>query len=189
MKEMIAKYQNGELDFTDIIPHFEKMIYSMIHRRFALVNGCEFSDLYNAGLIGLFHACEQYDPGRGVEASTFLYWKVLGEITARRRESECMGWREQQTSVEDELETSAGRLAQVKLAIPASFEHELTFHDLIDRFITDDVDRRIYHLKASGYTQSEIGREVGIAQQNVGRRLRNLLPNLESFLLNEGYLV
>lgn len=188
MKEIVMRYQNGELAFTDIIPHFEKMIYSMIHRRFATVSGCEFSDLYNAGLMGLFQACEQYDVSRGVEASTFLYWKVMGEITARRRESECMGWREQQESVEETMETIGANEVKTRLSSPATFERDLMIRNTVDSFLSDDMDRRIYHLKARGHTQSEISAKVGIAQQNVGRRLRKLLPALETHLISEGYL-
>ena len=188
MKEIVMKYQRGELTFTDIIPYFEKMIYKMIHRRFATVSGCEFSDLYNAGLMGLFQACEQYDVSRGVEVSTFLYWKVMGEITARRRESECMGWREQQESVEETMETIGANEVKTRLSSPAPFEHDVMIRDTVDSFLSDDMDRRIYHLKARGHTQSEISAKVGIAQQNVGRRLRKLLPALETHLISEGYL-
>lgn len=188
MKEIVMKYQRGELTFTDIIPYFEKMIYKMIHSRFATVSGCEFSDLYNAGLMGLFHACEQYDVSRGVEASTFLYWKVMGEITARRRESECMGWREQQESVEETMETTGANEVKTRLSSPATFERDLMIRNTVDSFLSDDMDRRIYHLKARGHTQSEISAQVGIAQQNVGRRLRKLLPALETHLISEGYL-
>ena len=32
MKEIIMRYQNGELAFTDIIPYFEKMIFQIVSK-------------------------------------------------------------------------------------------------------------------------------------------------------------
>lgn len=71
----------------------------------------------------------------------------MGEITSRRREAECMGWRERQESVEETMETSGANGVKMRLSVPATFEHDVMIRDTVDSFLSDDMDRRIYHLK------------------------------------------
>ena len=47
----------------------------------------------------------------------------------------------------------------------------------------------IYGILERGYTQSEIGRLVGMAQQNIGRRMKKTIPRLQQHLTAQGYAV
>ena len=189
MKELVLGFQRGEVDFTDIIPHYENMIYKLIHSKFKGLAGCDFSDLYNAGLMGLYSACQQYDIERGTAVSTFVYWKIFGEMTACRREVQAIGWRDDHDSLEGRLEENPAWANKMASVGATAFEKETVLRQIIDDYLADQVDRGIVYGLYNGYTQSEIGRRVGIAQQNVGRRRNKIIPKLQQHLIAQGYAV
>ena len=190
MKELVLGFQRGEVEFTEIIPHYENMIYKLIHSKFNGLTGCEFSDLYNAGLMGLYSACQQYDIERGTAVSTFVYWKVFGEMTACRREVQSIGWRDEQDSLENMLEENPAWANKMASVSATAFEKETVLRQTINECLMDQVDHGIiYGILERGHTQSEIGRLVGMAQQNIGRRMKKTIPRLQQHLIAQGYAI
>ena len=170
MKELVLGFQRGEVEFTEIIPHYENMIYKLIHSKFN-------------GLAG-------YDIERGTAVSTFVYWKVFGEMTACRREVQAVGWRDEQDSLENMLEENPAWANKMASVSATAFEKETVLRQTINECLMDHVDHGIiYGILERGYTQSEIGRLVGMAQQNIGRRMKKTIPRLQQHLTAQGYAV
>ena len=72
----------------------------------------------------------------------------------------------------------------------AAFEKETVLRQTINECLMDHVDHGIiYGILERGYTQSEIGRLVGMAQQNIGRRMKKTIPRLQQHLTAQGYAV
>ncbi len=116
--------------------------------------GIPLEDLVQVGMIGLVHAVDRFDPGRGIQFSTYATPTIVGEI---RRYFRDKGWsmkvprRLQElnlavTKAADELASSTGRRPSVQeLAdhIGASEEDTLAAMELGNAYDTVSLDTPI----------------------------------------------
>ena len=189
MDEVILAVQQGKISFDDIIPQYEDLIYRVFHRHIKAIDGCDMGDFYNAGLLGLYNAFKTFDFRVGTKFTTYAYWKIYGEMTTRKRESNCKGWRHQRESLDhsvyedDPICTWADNLSEDE-----SFDEMIVLNDVIQRYLGNERDRLIVlGVAQQGLTQKEIAQRLGISQQSVGQYRKRLIPLLQAHLEKMGY--
>ena len=188
MDEVVLAVQQGTVPFDVIAPQYSELIYSVIHRHMKQVDGCDIGDLYNAGLLGLYEAFKTFDFNVGTKFTTYAYWKIYGEMTKRKRESNCKGWRHQRDSLDHSLYDENPVCTWLDMLRGEPFDQVVMLKDAINQFLKSERDRLIvFGIIEQGLTQKEIAQRLGISQQSVGQYRKRLIPLLQAHLEKMGY--
>lgn len=188
MDEVVLAVQQGTVPFDVIAPQYSELIYCVIHRHMKQVDGCDIGDFYNAGLLGLYNAFKTFDFNVGTKFKTYAYWKIYGEMTKRKRESNCKGWRHQRDSLDHSLYDESPACTWLDVLKDEPFDQGVMLKDTINQFLKSERDRLIvFGIIEQGLTQKEIAQRLGISQQSVGQYRKRLIPLLQAHLEKMGY--
>ena len=119
-----AYRENGDQEARERIVHENmRLVHHVAHKvRKGLRGNIEFDELVDAGCIGLLHAIDSFDPGRGLAFSTFAFPRIRGAILDDLRKADVAGRdtrrrqrmiaeAERQVGAESDGNTESGRVA------------------------------------------------------------------------------
>lgn len=116
-QDQVASSEERDLLIVEHIPLLKHMVGRMC---FDVPGGMDRDDLYGVGMLGLIAAADSWDPGRGLQFSTYAYPKIRGAILDELRREDFLprGRRERVR----ELEVAYERLEQEHGQPPAPEE-------------------------------------------------------------------
>ena len=122
MSEYVKReYQRGqELDHEQTILEYLPLVKYVIGRLpIAIPQHMDVEDLFSVGVLGLIHAVQTYDPGRGAIFKTYAYTQIKGSILdeLRRQDPVPRSQKEKIRLVErktEELATKLGRTPTIQ---------------------------------------------------------------------------
>lgn len=118
-------------------------------------------DVYQLALIGLWNACRTYRPERGA-FSTYAVSCCRHEVCKELRKHKR---RPQLISLEDE--TKEGLTVAGLIADPVDHFGSVDLRNAWNRLT--EREKRILGMRASGYSQQEIGKLLGVSQSRICR--------------------
>jgi len=170
----------------ELYDQHEKYIYSTIKRRFGSddfleQHGITRDDLIQHGRLGLSKACDEYSSDKGSSFKSFaisnIYWTIIGECK-KESLSRDTGWTfktidrvslDSKPPVATEEENSMYDIVKNEdIAIPLD-------EDLLLNCLSESLPEwlvKVTVLKAKGYTNKEIGKQIGITHQAVSAGIR-----------------
>lgn len=131
--------------------------------------GYEYDDLFQVGCIGLVKAAKKFDPSRGFKFTTFAGPWIESEVLKLIRSHKAVKRTGDVFSMDWTGEDEEGSLADL-LANYDSVEEEVEANWLFSELLRQEPV--ITMLALQGYTQTEIGRKLGISQVHVSRKMQ-----------------
>lgn len=153
------------------------LVHHVLHRMGNLQ--LDYEDAYSVGLRALLEAVRTFDPARGCVLSTYAVIVIRGRVLRETRAAKAI------------KRTATGALIPLDACVPNNegsegtaicevipdksqdTERDVESHLLVNRLLEllDPRDRIIANMAMDGYKQSEIGKQVGISQVQVSRRM------------------
>lgn len=163
----------------------------LAHRHCA--SGADLDEIQGDALLGLARAIRRFDPERGLAFSTFAQPVIVGAILdgkrardpltrRQRRRARAEGtreWEQAPISLDQPTADAPDILVGETVPDPRHFLSGLLVADLYARL--PDRERAILALSDAGYTQSEIGRLLGLSGPRVCQIRQAALHRLERF--------
>ena len=151
----------------------------LVLRQMNLLGDKEYDDLVQEGSLGLFKACDTYDPSKGFKFSTYacicIRNNVLMYLRTRRKHSK-LRIISSDTIVRnphDPEETT--RLSELLEDTGSPVDRKVATSLLIEALRTESpLYKDILRLTYEGYNQGEIGRSLGVSQSYVSRIQKRL---------------
>ncbi len=151
------------------------------------LQGGDYDDLYQEGMLGLLSAVRSYDPGRNDSFQAYAALCIRRRvIDAVRRDATRRSHLElEQNSVEEvfdryALGASADPEASI-LAIETAKEIKSTLSGMLSPFEVSVLDRYL-----EGYTSSEIADQLGRARKSVDNAIKRVRQKLAKYLSQSG---
>lgn len=187
---------------------YQKYVPSTIKRMFADVDYIckryliEYDDLLQMGRIGLWEACNNYDPNKGTKFLTYainhIKWSVYNELY---KNDQYVYWKayNNRMMVGDEN----NRVQIQSLDSRVADEGELTYHEVLSdenvqpfdsKLCRDEIlnyfnhrEREIARMLERDMIQSEIAEILNVSKQRVGQIVRKMREKLQTKHINNIY--
>lgn len=147
--------------------------------RYLHLQDSSFADDYRqVGRLAILHACREWDPGRGSSLKSFVINGILMEM--RRERFRCEGRTHRRGIVRHPgpLPTDDdGEIIEMPDIHAPDPEQHARFRELVARLFdgASERERAIVALLASGETQSEVARDLGVTRKRVRQILRRIV--------------
>lgn len=162
-------------EYEKMIRDNDKLVYHIISRRFPSLTQDE--DVVQAGMIGLWKACRDYDPSKGA-FSTCVCAYIIHEIHKElemRNEYQKFGAVQSLNEIVENPDGSSDMQELINF-IPDKPDdvsgREYDFSALRSKFSSRD--NGIFMLRAQDYTYEEIARIYGLSKQRVDQIIRKM---------------
>lgn len=164
------------LNIEDTIKNNKSLVYYTVNKYFSSWKDDE--DILQAGMIGLWKACLNFDKDKGYKFSTLavkcIYRNILIELRDRKRSIplNCIS-----------LDTSSEEEEDYRTPINSLVDHEDLFSLLeLKELITSlsEEEKYLIRLRYEGFTYEEIGKELGVSKSMIGVWMKRLRKKLES---------
>ena len=138
-------------------------------------------DMRQEASLSLYNACKKYDPSKGFAFSTYAVCCIDGAIKMYLERLNRSRRKNKTSTVAISLDTEVVGYDDVKLedTIPAPEKEDVLWIFTDTRL--DDRMRLICKLIYEGYTQTEIGKRIGISQVHVSR----IITSIKTILLED----
>jgi len=176
-EELILRYRQGEeavLDF--LLDKYKNMVRTRARARF--LAGGETDDLIQEGMIGLFKAVRDYEPGRGSSFRTFAQLCVERQLLTAVQHSNRKKHSPLNSSVSlDTGENSenwvSGRAEDNPEDLVISRENAKSFAEMINGSLSR-LEMQVLELYLEGNTYGEIAEKLGRTTKSVDNALRRI---------------
>lgn len=159
----------------------ERLVWWVINRHYPTFLSDE--DLAQEARIGLWYACQAYDPERGA-FSNLAYYSILNEI---RRYFRRQQWgnppKDMIVSTETPILYSNRTREPVMLREALVGDQDVDWSDmpgLIEKL--GDLDRKILSLRLDGLSLREIGEHTSLSHQAVNKRLSKIADLVRRYI-------
>ena len=157
------------------------LVYLVIHKKFKCYVNNE--DVVQVGLIGLWRACEVYDPNKGKFSTIAVFYiknEILNFLTRDYKKGFC----------KDSLDEQISNTDLCKNDIIYDETYEIPVDDISSKKIIEDYikmkdgqARKILQLLLNGYTQKEISDIIGTSRMYVHNVIKEIRTEL-SIMMN-----
>ena len=153
------------------------LVYYVFNKDFASHRDKE-EDLVQEGMIGLWKACQTFDPARKNSFATYATVCIKNQMAMYiRKETK----RVNQTVSLDAFINKEGKDTYIDiLAAPEDKPNDAVLLDAIMKEAQNSDCYAILQLKLKGETQAQIAEELGISQSSVSEKIRRFYANIRS---------
>ncbi len=188
-EELVTAFRDGEIEALDCLMERYKDLVRMKANSFHLLGG-ERDDLIQEGMIGLYKAILEYDPGKDAGFSTFCHLVVQRKLYSAVRSSRTQkqtpfnSYISLDKAKEDEEEGNAVNLPEKgpgpeELAIGK--EEEERIRELIEVNLSP-MEKDVFELLIIGMENSEIAKVLGKSEKSVENALYRLRNKIKGYL-------
>lgn len=165
----------SEVDREQLAADNMKLVYFVLKKYYPTFAGNE--EIIGCGMYGLARACKYYNPDEGVEFSTFAVSCIRSEIShGIRRE---LKYENNKVSLETELSDDGNFhdiLEGEPDAVNVSWLDTKEFSNKLN-----GRENKIVEMRKLGYTDYEIGEQLGVTHQRVNQLRKNINKKWEEF--------
>lgn len=166
LAELIKKFQSGNIGvYNDILYHVKYYLVAYLLRYKKLFQEDELAQL---GRIALFEALRDYDSTAGSKFTTWLYWKVRGQISAERRRS---------------FNNKPRVIKPIWYDPQREIDFKIDMDDVLAKFT-----KKQLNLLLLTTSLKDIGEQEGVTKQAIGLRRKRLKNKIKVLLKRAGYL-
>lgn len=175
--ELIALVRGGDSSAEEyLIKRYFPLVMKEIN--FLFMAGAEKDDIFQEGMLGLFKAVRDYDPGRDAKFSTFALMCVRRQIktavtAANRKKNIPLNSyisldNDPESDDEMSFEPASDKLSPEKAYIEDEYIRELEMK--IDTLLSP-MERKVVKLYIYGHSGSDIAEMIGRSEQSVSNTL------------------
>lgn len=192
-EELICRLRDGEHPITDyIMDKYKYIVRNQAKSMYIL--GADREDLIQEGMIGLFKAIRDYDPGRDASFSTFAQLCISRQMytaieAARRLKHTPLNFyislnksSDAETGEELDLEQilyeKAERSPEELLIDKENLDH---LNEYIDQELSG-FEKQVFDLYVTGMSYSEIAKVLGKDEKSTDNALQRLKAKIKRFL-------
>ncbi|KXL52007.1 RNA polymerase sigma-35 factor precursor [Anaerotignum neopropionicum] len=150
------------------------LTYFLLHKYFPWYANDE--DAKQICLIGLWKACEKFDPNKGYAFSTFAARVILNQMRMFLRDVR----KRNRIKYVDNITYFEGEELDILEAIPDKYEGEVSlgfcFKELSGKLT--EKETQVLQMKIKGYNQNEIAKKLNTSQPTVARCLQRIVSKL-----------
>ncbi len=150
------------------------LAYFILHKYFPWYGNDE--DAKQICLMGLWKACEKFDPNKGYAFSTFAARVILNQMRMFLRDER----KRNKIRYVDNITYFEGEQFDVIDSIPDKYEGEVSlsfcFKELSEKLNEREI--KVLQMKIKGYNQIEIAKKLNTSQPTVARCLQRIVSKL-----------
>ncbi|MGG0667895.1 sigma-70 family RNA polymerase sigma factor [Lederbergia citrisecunda] len=178
-----------EAEIMKLYNEYEKYIEATARKRFynkemQSLHGITYDEIIQHGRLGLYKACEEYDPSKNTSFRTFaisnIFWAMSTECK-RESLSRDKSWSfdtVDKVSLDHTMPGESDEIETMHDALPDPLATEkynrIQFEESLER-IKELITTQVYEivkLRIEGYTLAEVGEKLGVTHQRVSHLLR-----------------
>ncbi|MCD8325936.1 MAG: sigma-70 family RNA polymerase sigma factor [Lachnospiraceae bacterium] len=191
---LIEKYRAGDPQVADFLMNkYKNMVRSQAKDLY--MPGADTEDLLQEGMIGLFKAVRDYQPGQGAAFSTFAWLcvsrQMLAAVRASGREKHAPLNNYVSLTVSEEAMASGEGTGQVlggeAKENPEQLLLERENREQLEAELNQKLsamEKQVLDLFMSGLSQKEIAQSLGLKEKSVDNALRRVRTKLRGSLLH-----
>ena len=193
-EELITRLRDGESDITDYIMNkYKNMVRTKAASMYIL--GADKDDLIQEGMIGLFKAIRDYDPGRDASFKTFADLCISRQIytaiqaSNRKKHAPLNGYISlyaKMDNPEDDMEFSLDQvLEDMNDMDPETMMIDRENTRDIEEFIENglsDFEQAVLELHLTGMSYTEIARVLGKDEKSTDNALQRLKTKIRKYV-------
>lgn len=169
-------------EITKLAEENHDLIYWAIHR----YNLYPVDDWYDILAIGYMKACNNFDPDRGVQFSTYCVYCMLNEVRLENRKKKVyahyLNYPEHTSSLDEVISTADDSITLAMMLEDkknVGWEDEIIFNEMMSHVELSDRESEVLSLRLHGMKHREIAEIIGIAQPTVSRILKRCAEKLD----------
>lgn len=196
-EELVCNYREGETEIIDyLMEKYKNLVRKQANSMYIL--GADKDDLIQEGMIGLFKAVRDYDPGRDASFFTFAELCITRQIytaveaSGRLKHAPLNSYISLYTSVANESDTT-GEEAQLLNALTSASnrspeeviidqENLSNLEELIDHELST-FEKQVLNLYLTGMSYVQIGKVLGRDEKSTDNALQRLKQKIKKSLM------
>lgn len=194
-EELVVAFQQGQMSFDEIYPHFEKLVYREANKW--TIRNMEPDDIVSELMMAMYEACQKFDVEKGFKFSTFAVNHLRYRIREEWRKTTLPKYGSEWTFYSSESKLSsrfraiyeAGLMKIHRDAFEYTCEQKLLEKVLNYLDSLNETDRFILtHVLFTDKQKSEIAKELGRSPQHIHNCVKRLCHPLRIQLQREEWV-